>query len=501
LYLWNIPAFGTNRSSSQHNSGAKFRSQPQIFYSLLFNDRDRLIATWPLLCFPSPIVAAGHLSHQWRSPAWKRCGVVAPGFLHVRSKATALLSLLLTTLWIALTAASSRADQVTLEQALSLMRRYNPDLSVVRQELTVAKGELQKASYLTPFNFQVAGEADYRARATRSNAQDWRIGFIQEFEIFGQRALRQKAARIGYAAAAAELSDRGRLLEGATRMTFFDAMRARDEAELLAELAKLDLNLVQAARTRLDAGEINQVEYNSAQIRYGQSHRASFQAREGYRLQRSSLGRLLGGQAGPEPEPAGETKVKPAQIEVESLIEGARNRRPDLRARQLAVAQLDTEIALNQRLNAPNPAIGMFVGHENNTEHFIGPLVGFSLPLFNRRVGEATILSGRRAQAKDQLRAAELNVEQQVRDAYNRYVTARRTLRIYEDDVMVPARQSFGLLEAAFTEGKIDLLRLSIAEREAFEARMAYVESWFDLLAAQVAIELATGAPLQTASP
>jgi outer membrane protein TolC len=79
------------------------------------------------------------------------------------------------------------------------------------------------------------------------------------------------------------------------------------------------------------------------------------------------------------------------ELELESLLEGARNSRPDLRAHQLAIAQLDTDIALNQRLNRPNPAIGMFFGHENNTEHFIGPLFGLSVPLFNQRVGEATI--------------------------------------------------------------------------------------------------------------
>jgi outer membrane protein TolC len=143
---------------------------------------------------------------------------------------------LLIALSIAIASMPARADQVTLERALELMRRHNPELSAVRQELTVAKGELQKASYLTPFNFQLAGEADYKARSTRSNSQDWRVGFIQEFEIFGQRALRQKSARIGYDAAVAQLGDQNRLLAGATKMTFYEAMRVRDELALLAEL-------------------------------------------------------------------------------------------------------------------------------------------------------------------------------------------------------------------------------------------------------------------------
>jgi cobalt-zinc-cadmium efflux system outer membrane protein len=411
-----------------------------------------------------------------------------------------ILALVATALWMVASPRLSRAGQTTLRQALELMRRYNPELSTVRQELTVAKGELQRASYLSQFNFELASEADYRARSTRSNSQDWRVGFIQQFEIFGQRALRQKSARFGYDASVAQLADRMRLLEGATKLTFYDAVRARDGMSLLSELAKLDFNLLQAARVRMEAGEINQVEYNSAQIRYGQTHRALLAGRENYRLQRSSLGRLLGGQAGAEPEPAGSTPVKPVKIEIEELLVNARRSRPDLLARQLDIARLAAETALNERLNAPNPQIGLFLGHENNTERFIGPLLGFSIPLFNRRRGEATILAGRRAQAKDQLRATELDVEQQVRDAYNRYMTARQALAIYEQEVVAPARESFGLLETAFTEGKIDLLRLAIAEREAFEARMAYVGAWFDVLASQVAIEMATGTSMAASS-
>ncbi len=56
------------------------------------------------------------------------------------------------------------AGQLSLVQALELMQRNNPELSAVRHELIVAKGELQRASYLSQFNFQVASEGNYRAQ-------------------------------------------------------------------------------------------------------------------------------------------------------------------------------------------------------------------------------------------------------------------------------------------------------------------------------------------------
>ena len=66
-------------------------------------------------------------------------------------------------------------------------------------------------------------------------------------------------------------------------------------------------------------------------------------------------------------------------------------------------------------------------------------------------------------------------------------------MRISSDDVVTPAQQSFGLLEEAFKAGKMDLLTLSVAERQAFEARSSYLEAWFNCAAAHVSLELAVG--------
>ena len=70
----------------------------------------------------------------------------------------------------------------------------------------------------------------------------------------------------------------------------------------------------------------------------------------------------------------------------------AKSKRPDLRARQLEVARLNADYSLNQRMNLPNPTFGTYFGHDQNTNHFIGGTLGLSIPLFNRRTGEATVI-------------------------------------------------------------------------------------------------------------
>ena len=188
-----------------------------------------------------------------------------------------------------------------------------------------------------------------------------------------------------------------------------------------------------------------------------------------------------------------ELTAKPLQIDIEKVLDLAKAKRPDLKAARTEISRLQTEATLNARLVLPNPTIGTFVGHEQNTERFAGVALGFSLPLFNRRQGEATAIAGRLAQARNRLRATELDVEHEVRDAYGKYTSAMRALRISQENVVAPARESFGLLEGAFSAGKLDLLSLSVAERQAFDAQMGHLDVWFLFVAARISLDLAVG--------
>jgi cobalt-zinc-cadmium efflux system outer membrane protein len=425
-----------------------------------------------------------------------RCAVISndPGSMRRVSHSTRkFLAVFVLVGLLAGSAMPTFARDVSLKDAVALALANNPDFSAASRELMVASGELTRANYLVQFNPNITTDADYRERTGKSNAQDWRVHLTQEFEIFGQPGLRRKSARLGYERTSANIGNEARLLIAAVKMTFYETLRARSEEQLLTELEALDHKLNGAANARLEAGEIGQIDANLARVRYGVSSRSLIEGRERYRLERSSLGRLLGEAAGPEPAPTGDLRVEPMSCNTEKLLETARLYRPDLKAAQLEIARLQTEATLNDRLALPNPTLGPYIGHENNTEHFGGMSVGFSIPLFNRRQAEGAIIAGKMVQARDRMRAAELNLEREVRDGCERYTTALAVVRVNQEDVVTPARESFGLLEEAFSAGKLDLLSLSIAERQAFEARMGDVAAWFNLVSAQISLELAVG--------
>jgi outer membrane protein TolC len=388
------------------------------------------------------------------------------------------------------------AGEISLEQAVAIAVENNPDLAAVAKELVIARSEVQRASYISQFNPELVTDGDYRDRAGRSNSQEWRGRLAQQLEVFGQPVLRRRSAVLGYERTQADVRNQVRLLTAAVKMTFYEAARERRHSELVTELESLDHRLLDAARARFDAGEIGQIDLNLTRARYGESRRARIDSLEAYRLQRSSLGRLLGNAAGAEPEPGGDLKIEPLQTDLTKLLAIARANRADIMAAQMEIARLKTEAQLNQRLALPNPTISPFFGHEQTNERFVGLSIGFSLPLFNWRQAEATAIVGRLAQSRQKLRAVELNVDHEVRDAYSRYLAALQGLRASQEDVVQPARESFGLLEEAFNAGKLDLLSLSVAERQAFEARIGNLDAWFNLVSARVWLDLAASSQL-----
>jgi hypothetical protein len=72
-------------------------------------------------------------------------------------------------------------------------------------------------------------------------------------------------------------------------------------------------------------------------------------------------------------------------------------------------------------------------------------------------------------------------------------LAAGEEARVYEQDVLLPARANQTLLETAFVSGKIGLPTLLLLRNQLLDAELSYWDAWLAARAASVELQAVTG--------
>ncbi len=392
------------------------------------------------------------------------------------------------------------AEPLTLDGALELALESNPEILAARRELSVARGHLEKARYLNPFNPQIEGGAAARHFDGGGGAVEPSAALSLEVEVAGQRAKRIDEAERNLGRASAEVEDVERRIRAAVEGAFFQGLYQRRRLGLLRQVEELDRRQRDAATARFEGGEVSKIEANLAVVRYAQARRQTLSAERDERNAIAELERLLGREPAGTTKIAGDLAMKPVDVDEKLLLETAIDARPDLRAREAEVARLEAETALTQRLAIPNPTIrGTY--YEDSAEpgtrdRIFGGGISIPLPIFDRKQAELTALSGLRGKATHDRDALRLAVEAEVSEALRAYRAAHACVELFEEDASERIRESFTFVETAYRQGKIDLLQLIVVQNDLVAAELSYIGSLRDFWAARIALERAVGRPI-----
>jgi len=130
---------------------------------------------------------------------------------------------------------------------------------------------------------------------------------------------------------------------------------------------------------------------------------------------------------------------------------------------------------------------GDFLQEPDNT---ISGGVSLNLPISRRlHPGELEAARAARTQAEFQLRSAQLTVEVEVRDAYEKYQAAARRLNVFRSGLL---RDADRVLEArlyAYQRGGATLLEVIDAQRKSSDVYLAYSQALSDHAHALVTLE------------
>jgi cobalt-zinc-cadmium efflux system outer membrane protein len=125
-----------------------------------------------------------------------------------------------------------------------------------------------------------------------------------------------------------------------------------------------------------------------------------------------------------------------------------------------------------------------------------GLFLGVSLPVFQRNQGLRIRREAELREASMGVLALELQVRKEVADALQSFEKASQEMQVFEEEVLEPARQNQGLLDTAYTEGKLDLPSLLLLRNQLLDAELEYWGAWERRQKASIDLRKATAAIL-----
>jgi cobalt-zinc-cadmium efflux system outer membrane protein len=383
-------------------------------------------------------------------------------------------------------AASVPLQQLTLEQARTLMRENNRELRLARHAVAGAEADVLSAA--APPNPTLSlsssrlGPGHGADSPSLWNRVESSVGVTQLFERGRKRELRTETARLTASATRSEAAAVERQQRIELARTYFDLEVAQERLRITSENAALFEKTIEAAERRVKAGDLSRADLARLTV---DALRARNEAEQG-RLEREraqvALGYVIGAEADASNIEAADPWPPLAPLLDRSALGSYVEQRPDVQAAQARVQAADSARALAQSLRTRDVTAGLQFDRTpaDVTRHSVG--VSVSVPLFTRyyyegeiRRSEADFLSAQTT--LERTRAAALTELIGAAATFNN--TAERVVR-FQSVLLKAAEQAAAGAEFAYSRGAIGVMDLLDARRQLHATRLEYADALGD---------------------
>ena len=393
----------------------------------------------------------------------------------------------------------------TLAECVDMVARQNPDVLTAAKQIEAAKAGVTQARgpifpTLAATGFYQRREQDLADEGGLTNgirADDYNGDLRLSQNLFSSFAVRNriKASHLTEHIAALNYQAALNTATAAVREAFYSTLAA--EASIAVRQQAIDLLGAQLKdqQDRLAAGSVGQINVNRAQVALANEQPPLLDARANVRTAYVSLSQLLGiaYASGATEAPfrvRGALEVRPFPLSQEECIRHALVNRPEIEASKLALDVLKSQLVVEQA--ATRPQVSAFAAYDiysepviaTNKENFSGYTLGVagSWAIFDgfATLGRVRGVRAQQAQALAQLVKTRLQVETDVRNAYDQLRTAEATLRPQSQNIAL-ANETLNLTSRNFGAGlgtQLDVLqtRVDLTRAETLElgGRLAY---------------------------
>ncbi len=382
--------------------------------------------------------------------------------------------------------------QIDANRAQRLISSYkpNPVVTVGIEQLTFFSPAGGGLSRLFLTNAAAAAQPTYTFRVDKI----WERGH--------KRELRVERAEFQLKASEARLLDTIRVQLFQLRQAFTNATLARENLALAETIEREYEQTERLTQDRVEAGD--QAGMEIYRIRAGrlQFQQAVLQARASYEQAARDVLLLL--DAPPEalsptqaaPELICHFDDRPVTQSRAELRTMALEHRPDVAAARRALEAAESETRLARAGRARDVDVA-YEYQRVGSDFAAGVIVQFPLFVYNDQRAAISQAEAQRASAEAALRQAEAQAITEVEKAYQSYLTARRTLDLYNNQNLEQIEKLRAIASYSYKAGASSLIELLDAHRYYNQALTAYNQARADYQLSLWRLEEAVGHPLR----
>jgi outer membrane protein, heavy metal efflux system len=395
----------------------------------------------------------------------------------------------------------SARPHITFEDYVTQVLRSNLTLAIEKSNVAISNAAVTSAKVTPDWSVDVGlPTVDISNQGQPTN---FSTGLNIPIELGGKRGKRVHAALADVSTAGFDYDDTLRQLRATAAGAFIASLSARDILQSsYKSLGQFD-RIVEVNEQRVRVGDIGDIELMQSRVDRDQFKIGVISAQADVYSADLALAQQLGEAdklSAQMPVPTGRLEIPVRTFDLDALVAGALQKRSDVLSRQRAVQAAGLRMELAQANLVPDLGVSGSYSHTGTgtagfvqpPDNTLGASLSINLPFSRwRHQGELETARASRTQAELQLRAAQIRVESEVRDAYSRYQASVQRLKLYQGGVLKEADRVLEGRLYAYQRGGATLLEVIDAQRTSANIYLAYSQALADHANALVTLEAA----------
>jgi cobalt-zinc-cadmium efflux system outer membrane protein len=354
-------------------------------------------------------------------------------------------------------------SRLKLTDAEQLWQQKNREVQLARDQVAGANADRLSAAQRP--NPQLSLNTGSLTRNSVLKESDIVVRIDQTFERGGKRELRMRGADLRLDAAREDMADTARQSRITLHQAYYDVLLVQEKLAITESNARLYAQTVDAAKLRLQVGDIAKSELSRIQVDALRAENDVRQAHSDLRQAQVTLAYLIGAEADATLIHAADNwpdaQLPPAADAVDV------DQRPDVRSALLHVQAAEAARDLANSLKTRDVTIGaQFERNGSSTPtHSIG--FGVSIPLmtgyeYQGEIGHAEADLQAARDALEQVRAQAMSEIARYRDSLE---NAAERLQRFDGNLLAEATNSLEAAEFAYRHGALSVMDLLDARR------------------------------------